>query len=104
MVQVSKTFRIFISSTFNDLINERNSLQKKVFPKIKSFCIKHGCRFQAIDLRWGIREEAALDQKTVKICLEEIERCKDTTPRPNFMVILGYRYGWRPLPYEIPAL
>ena len=103
MVQVSKTFRIFISSTFNDLINERNALQKKVFPIIKSLCIKHGCRFQAIDLRWGVREEAALDQRTIKICIEEIERCRDITPRPNFMIILGDRYGWRPLPYEIPA-
>jgi hypothetical protein len=65
--------------------------------------MQHGCRFQAIDLRWGVSEEASLDQQIVKICLQEIKRCQQTTPRPNFIVLLGDRYGWRPLPAEIPA-
>jgi hypothetical protein len=39
----------------------------------------------------------------MKICLEEIKRCQRVTPRPNFIVLLGDRYGWRPLPTEIPA-
>jgi hypothetical protein len=64
--------------------------------------MQHGCRFQAIDLRWGVREEAALDQQTMKICLDEIARCQKITPRPNFLVLLGDRYGWQPLPAEIP--
>ena len=102
MTQV-KTFRIFVSSTFSDLKEERNALQKRVFPKLRKLCMQYGCRFQAIDLRWGIREEAALDQQTVKICLEEINRCQRVTPRPNFIVLLGDRYGWCPVPYEIVA-
>jgi WD40 repeat protein len=103
MVQATRTFRIFVSSTFNDLIEERNALHRDVFPKLRTLCIQHGCRFQAVDLRWGIREEATLDQQTMKICLEEIERSKRSSPRPSFIVLLGDRYGWRPLPYEIPA-
>jgi hypothetical protein len=103
MAQASKTFRIFVSSTFSDLKEERNALQKYVFPKLRELCMQHGCRFQAIDLRWGVREEAALDQQTMKICLEEIARCQRVTSRPNFIALLGDRYGWRPLPWEIPA-
>src|SRR3989442_15184984 len=103
MAQASKTFRIFVSSTFSDLKEERNALQREVFPKLRELCMQHGCRFQAIDLRWGIREEAALDQQTMRICLEEIARCQRVTPRPNFIVLLGDRYGWRPLPFAIPA-
>ena len=102
MALMSKTFRIFVSSTFSDLKEERNILQKEVFPQLRSLCVENNCRFQAIDLRWGVREEAALDQQTMKICLDEIERCKRITPRPNFIVLLGDRYGWRPLPAEIP--
>lgn len=102
MQKPGKTFRIFVSSTFSDLKEERNALQKHVFPRLRELCMQHGCRFQAIDLRWGVREEAALDQQTMKICLEEIKRCQKTSPRPNFIVLLGDRYGWRPLPYEIP--
>jgi hypothetical protein len=70
---------------------------------ITKLCEEHGARFQAIDLRWGVREEAGLDQKTMEICLAEIERCKKTKLKPNFIVLLGSRYGWRPLPARIEA-
>ena len=103
MALSGKTFRIFVSSTFTDLKEERNALQEKVFPRLKELCLEHGCRFQAIDLRWGVSEEAALDQQTMKICLGEIERCQKTSPRPNFIVLLGDCYGWRPVPFEILA-
>jgi len=103
MPQSSRTFRIFVSSTFSDLKAERNALQEKVFPRLRDLAVSHGCRFQAIDLRWGVSEEAALDQQTMKICLNEIERCQKTSPKPNFLVLLGDRYGWCPIPSEIPA-
>ena len=99
----SKTFRIFVSSTFSDLKEERNALQSHVFPRLRELCAEYGCRFQAIDLRWGIREEASLDHQTMRICIDEIVRCQKTTPRPNFVILLGDRYGWRPLPAEIPG-
>jgi Domain of unknown function (DUF4062)/NACHT domain len=103
MPQVSKTFRIFVSSTFGDLRAERNALQEHVFPRLRELCLRHGFRFQAIDLRWGVRDEAALDQQTMKICLEEIHRCQKAQLKPNFIVLLGDRYGWQPLPAELPA-
>ena len=62
MPQQSRTFRIFVSSTFSDLKAERNALQAQVFPRLRELCQRRGSRFQAIDLRWGVREEAALDQ------------------------------------------
>jgi WD40 repeat protein len=99
----SRTFRIFVSSTFSDLAAERDALQHIVFPRLRELAMTHGCRFQAIDLRWGVSEEAALDQQTMKICLGEIERCQKVSPRPNFIVLLGDRFGWRPLPAAIPA-
>lgn len=103
MAQTTRTFRIFVSSTFSDLKDERNALQRYVFPRLRDLCTQHGCRFQAIDLRWGVRDEAGLDQQTMKICLDEVSRSQRTSPRPNFIVLLGDRYGWRPLPAEIPA-
>jgi hypothetical protein len=103
MALASKTFRIFVSSTFSDLKEERNALQQRVFPRLRELCAQHGARFQAIDLRWGVSEEAGLDQRTMNICFDEIGRCRKTTPRPNFVLLLGDRYGWRPLPPAIPA-
>ena len=103
IVRTARTFRIFVSSTFSDLKEERNALQQHVFPRLRELSLQHGCRFQAIDLRWGVREEAGLDQQTMRICLDEVSRSQRASPRPNFIVLLGDRYGWRPLPSEIPG-
>src|ERR1035438_473844 len=101
MPTTTRTFRVFVSSTFEDLIDERNVLQSTVFPKLEAFALEKNARFQAIDLRWGVREEAGLDQKTMEICLAEIARCQKTRIKPNFIVLLGNRYGWRPLSARI---
>ncbi len=97
------TFRVFVSSTFNDLKAERNALRERVFPKLRELCGQYGCRFQPVDLRWGVSEQAAFEQSTLRICLDEIARCQQLTPRPNFIALLGDRYGWRPLPSVIAA-
>ena len=99
---ITRTFRLFVCSTFADLEAERNLLQESVFPRLQRLCLAAGCHFQAIDLRWGISDDAALDQQTMRVCLEEIERCQKVTSRPNFVVLLGDRYGWRPPQAEIP--
>jgi hypothetical protein len=99
---VSNTFRLFISSTFSDFTAEREALQKRVFPELEKFCAERGARFQAIDLRWGITEEAQQEHDTLRICLEEVRRCQALSPRPNFAVLLGDRYGWEPVPARIP--
>jgi WD40 repeat protein len=103
MPTATRTFRVFISSTFEDLKAERDALQREVFPKLRKLCEANNARFQAIDLRWGVRDEAALDQQTIEICLREIERCQQTGIKPNFIVLLGERYGWCPLPARIEA-
>jgi hypothetical protein len=103
MTDTSLTFRIFVSSTFGDFKLERGELQKRVFKPLRELAMRYGCRFQAVDLRWGVSEEAGLDQQTMKICLGEVARCQKISPRPNFILLLGNRYGWRPLPYEIPS-
>jgi len=37
------------------------------------------------------------------ICFEELRRSQVVSPAPNFLILLGDRYGWRPLPTEISA-
>ena len=98
-----RTIRIFISSTFSDFRAERDALHDRVFPDLRQLCAQHGARFRAIDLRWGVNESASLDQHTMRICLEEIARCQRLSPKPNFLVLLGDRYGWQQLPDAIPA-
>jgi WD40 repeat protein len=103
MPSSQKTFRVFVSSTFTDMRAERRILQEKVFPDLKKYCEARGASFQAVDLRWGVNEESQREQKTMEICLSEIARCQRLSPRPNFIVLLGDRYGWQPVPNKIPT-
>jgi hypothetical protein len=95
-----KAFRLFVSSTFADFSAERELLQSKVFPALDAYCAAKSHQFYPIDLRWGVNEEAQLDQRTAEICLEEVRAAKGYPP-PNFLIMIGGRYGWVPLPYAI---
>ncbi|CAF3329325.1 unnamed protein product [Rotaria socialis] len=98
----SKIVRIFTSSTFTDTSMERNSLMQHIYPKLKDFCReKHGLEFQVVDMRWGVRDEATDDHKTTELCMQEIDNCQRVSVGPNFVVFLGQKYGYRPLPTKV---
>ncbi len=80
--------------------HELNALQERVFPNLESLCEQNGFQFQAIDLRWGVPTETGLDHRTMRICFEELRRAQEISPQSNFLILLGDRYGWRPLPQE----
>nr|MCR5314030.1 DUF4062 domain-containing protein [Bacteroidaceae bacterium] len=97
----NKIIRVFISSTFDDFKTERDILNKKVLPEIKKECQRKGFVLQVVDLRFGVPVSASKDHTTMKICLEEIERCQKTGYYLNFLMLVGDRYGWMPLPSKI---
>ncbi len=83
--------RVFISSTFRDLQEEREHLVKKIFPEIRALCRERGITFTEVDLRWGLTDEDVVLGQVIRTCLEEIDRC-----RPYFIGITGERYGYVP--------
>ncbi|HEY3341048.1 MAG TPA: DUF4062 domain-containing protein, partial [Anaerolineae bacterium] len=90
-VQWEKVY-IFISSTFNDMHAERDYLVKQVFPQLQEWCAKRKLRLIDIDLRWGVTEADATQNKNVlQVCLDRIDAC-----RPFFLCLLGQRRGWVP--------
>ncbi len=93
-------FRIFISSTFRDLSEERRLLQG-VFQQLREKCRSRGHDLKVVDLRWGISEEEQRQGRTMEVCLQEVAHCQDVSSRPNFLVLLGDRYGWEPAPDRI---
>lgn len=50
MPQESKTFRVFTSSTFTDMKEERSILQKQAFPKLEKDCEENDVHFKVVDL------------------------------------------------------
>ena|GEM_PF-2208454 len=82
---------VFISSTFNDMHAERDYLVKKVFPRLSKWCEERKIRLVDIDLRWGVSEADATQNRALKICLDRIDES-----RPFFLCFLGQRRGWVP--------
>jgi tetratricopeptide (TPR) repeat protein len=97
------TLRLFLSSTFADFQTERDVLQRRVFPELRQHCAAAGFRFQPIDLRWGVSEAAGTDRQTLRICFEELERCRDISPDLFLLILLGQRYGTCLLPPQAHA-
>ena len=51
-----RVIRIFISSTFSDMQEERNLLVTKVFPRLAKIAAKRDVTIVPLDLRWGVTE------------------------------------------------
>jgi len=94
----TRNIRVFISSTFCDMQEERDILIKKIFPQLRKLCEERAVTWTEVDLRWGITDEQKAEGKVLPLCLEEIHRC-----RPYFIGLLGEHYGWVPEPNSIPA-
>lgn len=92
----NRQIRVFISSTFKDLQEERDYLITKVFPLLQAEAEKRDVSITPLDLRWGITEDDARSGKVLQICLQEIENS-----HPFFIGIIGNRYGWCPSKEEL---
>lgn len=83
---MNNQIKVFLSSTFEDMQNEREHLVKKIFPAIKAECERRDVEFCVVDLRWGISDEKP--GKIIDVCLKEID-----SSRPFFIGLVGERYG-----------
>lgn len=87
---------VFVSSTFADMHAERDYLRSHVFPELQQRLRERCHHLEPVDLRWGVQtitvdEQHVKETLVLKVCLEEINRC-----RPFLLVLLGDRYGWIP--------
>ena len=90
---MTRSIRLFLSSTFRDFAEERDLLVKRVFPALRARLRDRFVELLDVDLRWGITAEEAERGEVLPICLAEIDRA-----RPYFICMLGERYGWIPPP------
>ncbi|XP_067950412.1 NACHT and WD repeat domain-containing protein 2-like [Watersipora subatra] len=98
----NKVVKIFLSSTFSDMYVERNYLLTEIYPRLHRFCQnEYSLEFQVVDMRWGVRDEARQDHSGSKTCMDELRSCQELSLGPNFVCLLGQRYGNRPLQSEI---
>ena len=92
----NRIIRVFVSSTFSDMNNERNYLMANVFPQLKEIARRRNVTFVELDLRWGIPDEDTHNGIVLQTCLDAIRDSK-----PFFIGIVGNRVGWCPSMEEI---
>lgn len=83
----NRQVRIFLSSTFRDMEEERSALIK-TFEILRLKANRRDVDLCVVDLRWGVTEEESRNGKTISVCLNEIERSY-----PFFIGLLGNHYG-----------
>ncbi len=87
--------RFFISSTFDDMLGERELLHKSIVPQLNEYAKQFGEWVEVLDLRWGIDtsdlEEGEALYKITELCLKKIDDCDGC-----IVSFLGDRYGTVP--------
>lgn len=86
-----RRIKVFLSSTFKDMSEERDYLARNVFMELEAEALKRNVSLNLLDLRWGITAEESKQGLVTEICLKEIE-----SSWPFFIGIIGDRYGWIP--------
>lgn len=86
--KINRKVRVFISSTFSDMQNERNIIVHSVFPRLRKAFSAKLIDITEVDLRWGIPEEDSENSRILEICIGEVLHCS-----PFFVGMIGDRYG-----------
>lgn len=86
--------QFFISSTFQDMMRERDLLHRTIYPVIQEQLHSIGDYATFCDLRWGIdtsqMNSDVSEKHILETCLSEIDSSD------YLLIFLGNRYGWRP--------
>jgi len=88
LIDEHREARIFISSPFKDMNEERDNIVKRIIPKLRKLCSERDIVLTCVDLRWGVTEAQTQGAATLLMCLREIEKSN------IFIGLAGERYGW----------
>ena len=100
---MSNQIRVFLSSTFLDFGRERELIHTEVMPLLEEMCRHFGLTLELSDLRWGVTARDVDQNRTARICLDEVDVCRAVSPEANFFVLLGDRVGSRFVPDRVSA-
>lgn len=82
--------RIFISSSFGEMAEEREILACRVMPSLRPVCDAHNVALVEVDLRWGVTGESGGVERLDQLVGPEISRAA------LFVALVGKCFGWLP--------
>ena len=81
-----RSLRVFLSSTFRDMNEEREIFTKRYAAALRQVAKERGVSISFVDLRWGVTVEQATGGGVVDICLTNLQGSR------YFVNFLGLRY------------
>eukprot|EP00736_Rhodelphis_marinus_P006577 Rmarinus@m.12089 len=93
---------LFVSSTFKDMMKERDVINASVMPRLRSRCHDLSLEIVACDLRWGVPAGTSAGE-TIRTCMGQLKECINENGAPFFLHLSGHRHGWVPTPEDIPS-
>ncbi|XP_071851838.1 NACHT domain- and WD repeat-containing protein 1-like isoform X2 [Apostichopus japonicus] len=97
-----KIVQLYVSSVLSDMESERTILVSKVFSKgLRQFCKEWGYELQVMDPHWGLKDVWMDNHAHADICLDLLEKCKTAANGPFFLMMVGQKLGYQPLPKQL---
>lgn len=84
----SPEFRVYVSTTLHDMIEERELLLTKVFPEIERLCAERGVPFSFVDMNAGLDSDILDNESRLQSGFTLIDQST------CFVGLFGERYGW----------
>jgi hypothetical protein len=104
-VREYNVIQVYFATTYVDFQEEVKELHETVFPRMHELGQASGYVFNPVVMRYGMDELAdrkyMSDPRVARIVFREIERCRRISPRCNFFVLAGDRYGSSLLPASL---
>ncbi|XP_021368055.1 uncharacterized protein LOC110459901 isoform X1 [Mizuhopecten yessoensis] len=94
---------IYISSGFTDTLAEKTAFEETVSLDLREYCAARGYELELYDLHWGMTDTVTDDHSYPGTCLTTINRCLESNPGVNILLLLGDKYGPYLLPSNIPV-
>ena len=99
LVATPRAVRVFLSSTFSDTVLEWRFFLQDVVSYLKRCARNRGLDLDVSDMRFGDKEEESL---THDVRMAELKLCRKESAGVFYLLLLGDKYGPRPVPSRIP--
>ncbi|XP_041041288.1 uncharacterized protein LOC121276810 [Carcharodon carcharias] len=95
-----KRFMVYICGGYKDTEHERNTLMKRVYPQLNTYCKERGYDFMMVDLRWGVKDGISDNHIMARLHLETLRECQ-ASEGSIFILLTGQKHDSPFLPDSI---
>ena len=95
----SKTMRVYLCSTGDDMKYEKETILYGSIPEVQAYCKSKGLDLQVVDLSDSYIDNSYMfDPELINVRVSELKHCIDNSFAVSSIFLVGEKYGYTPLP------